>query len=206
MATRKFISRKTKKYSRKQKGGGINPHSSKFSRRIFSRRTITAKSRGNAHEAAARARTRASTMNPVERVHFKTARSVDAIKNIINFAGLLKATGTKEITNHDGRVRKSYDPEAIKKLLIKKGHTDPNVIRYIPKLVSDKGIAVAARHIGVQGYNRQYAQKNELEIRKIHNPQQAALNVARARARAAMTSFNNTIGHSVNPNFGISSG
>lgn len=157
------MSTKTKKYSRKQNGDSSRNRPWNFARQ------------------------------PVVGVPFKTAHKglVDAMRTIINSAGLLKATGTKVFTNKHGRLRTSYNPVAIKNILRTKGH-NTNVINHIAKLVSDKGIAATAQQLGIQGYNRNFAKENATQIRRIHNPNYALMN-ARVRAKAAMESLGKKI-------------
>jgi hypothetical protein len=126
----------------------------------------------------------------------------NAMRIIIADAGQLKATGTQNFTNSTGRKRTSYAPEAIRKVLSKKGYKN-NVVNYLARQVSNHGISATANKLGVSGYNRNHSKNKALAIQRALNPAKAVEN-ARARARAAMNTFTKaTSANSVNPNFGI---
>lgn len=205
MATRKFMSRKTKKNNvRTQRGGspGLGSRRSRPSRSSRPSGTPDAtplSSLPRMHFA------RKAIVQSTHGVPFTSPGpkgAISAMRNIIDSAGQLKASGTKQFTNSTGRTRTSYDPEAIKKVLSTKGYAN-NVKDYLAKTVSNQGISATANKLGVSGYKRSYSQNQALEIQKATNPVKA-LETARARARAAINKFTKaTFANSVNPNFGI---
>lgn len=105
--------------------------------------------------------------------HLQRPSETDSMRTIINSAGLLKATGLKVFTE-TGRSRTSYNPEAIKKILRTKGHTNETIIQSIAEKVSKQGIGATARELGVEGYNKNLAKENATQISLMHIPEQTS--------------------------------
>ncbi len=130
MATRKFISRKTKKNIRTQKGGSGKAR--------FWERSIR-RSRGS--------QAKSTRVIPPETIAHKRRMHNAAAENVVKNAGLLQQTALTRYATSTG-ARTSYNSSMVKKLLTQKGHSN-EVASRVAELVRDRGIGYTAQQSGL---------------------------------------------------------
>lgn len=131
MATCKFISRKTKKNIRTQKGG---------SGRFW----------GSLRRSRGSNATKSTRVIPPETIANKRKMNNAAVKNVVEQAGFLKRSALARYANPTTRtgVRTSYNSNKVTKFLINKGHS-PEVASRVAGLIRDRGIGFAAEQSGL---------------------------------------------------------
>jgi hypothetical protein len=139
MATRKFISRKTKKNIRTQKGG--SGKGTRSSRRFWG---SIRRSRGST------ANNKSTRVIPQVTIANKRRMHNAAVKHVVEQAGFLKQSALTRYANPTTRtgVRTSYNSNKVTKLLTNKGHS-PEVASRVAGLIRDRGIGFAAEQSGL---------------------------------------------------------
>ncbi len=146
MATRKFISRKTKKNARAQKGGGIErlkvpkaPHAPKVQKAPNAPNTPFQKNNWSRKAFIMRK----PLLQQKQNSHTK------AVRDVVDAADYFKKAASVKITNPDGTTRISYNSGVLKNFLKERGHSN-NVVSRVARIVSDRGIGNAAREYGIE--------------------------------------------------------
>ena len=199
MTTRKLRFSKIKKQNKTQKGG-VPSRQGAFKAPKFipttsanaSPKTVAASS----YQAAAKRARIASKAPPdlqtVIGVPFRRNPNIHTqrmVQNIVGHAALLKATALKKFINPNGTkrsTRTSYNPTVIAQFLRQRGHTNTNKINEIAKKVSKYGIGNLAQQHGLN-YDRKYSQEEASQIKRMYNPQQAAINERKAASKKRQT-------------------